>query len=369
MATALVSAGKARSCDYTHKPSAADVHCYYVVHPSSPHGEWALEAVLRPAFRALLADYGIAAVRLEFGDVPPVRPDAVTYLVYGPTDPLEMSSAEREYLAALAAEGIRTNVISAYALTPSGADRPGYEAARTVVPALCDELGINALYPDEIDRVRGIRTNTWQDVYINAIGETIRVKYRPTESLESDDAQVRGRLRREHAADVAELARLHREFHLWQRKPYTDGSIMFPHDGYWFVSQTMTDKTRMTSDDYDLITSFDEGLRGITYAGPRLPSSDSPEFLMLSSLMSMHGRRPRLIVHFHHRELTRGPRYRDLVTDTTIEGGQFAAGRLFFGELRRRGTDWFIIREHGMVWVGNSVGEFGAFVSRVVARP
>ncbi|WP_432992558.1 hypothetical protein [Dactylosporangium sp. CA-233914] len=366
MVTAPTTTGKPQADDYCHKRGPGEVRCFYVINPASPHGEWTLRAIVKPAFLALGADYGLSVEPLAFGELPPPRPDLITYVVYGPTDPLLMSNGERRYLAALAGAGFRTNIISAYELAADGRDRPGYEQAADAVPELCDELDVNAIYPDEIDRVRRIRTNTWQDVYVNAIGETIRVKYRPTRSLDLGDLAVRQRLVSEHAAEVAELARLHREHRLWQRKPWTDGSIMFTHDGYWFTSQTVIDKTLMTSADFDLITSYDEGARALTYAGPRLPSSDAPEFLTLSSMLGMHGRRPRLIVHFHHRELTRGERFRELVTPATVESGQFAAGRRFFAQLRTRNTDWFIIREHGMVWIGDSVAQFAAYVRRVL---
>jgi hypothetical protein len=338
------------------------VRCFVIVNEHSPHGAWAWREIMRPAFRALRADYGLTAEPLAFGEVPLPRPDLVSYAIYGPTDPLEMGPEEREYLAALAIAGVNTNIISAYPLTDAGTDRAGYERAAEAVPRLCDELDINAIYPDVLDTDRGIRTNNWQDVYINVIGETIRVKYHPVQSHDEADAALLGRLRREHAEDVAELARLHREHHLWQRKPYTDGSIMLCHDGHWFASQTVTDKTLMTADDFDLITAFDEGRRTVTYAGQRLPTSDAPEFLLLSSLLARYARQPRLIVHFHHRELTRGPRFRELVTDANIEGGHFSAGRRYYAELRRRGSNWFIIREHGMVWVGDSVAEFAEYV-------
>jgi ribulose-5-phosphate 4-epimerase/fuculose-1-phosphate aldolase len=338
-----------------------------VANPRSAHGAWALREIVRPAFLALRAEYGLSVEPLQFGELPAPRPDLITYVVYGPTDPLAMTADEKSYLASLARAGVRTNVISAYQLTAEGTDRPGYERARTAVPELCDELGVNALYPDELDLRRGIRTNTWQDVYVNVIGETIRVKYTPTQSNDPGDISVWRRLCAEHAGEVAELARLHRELRLWQRKPWTDGSIVFAHDGHWFVSQTVTDKTLMTPADFALITSYDEGRRALTYTGPRLPSSDAPEYLMLSTLLSMHGRRPRLVVHFHHRDLTRGDRFRELVTATTVECGQFAAGRRFFAELRARGSDWFIIREHGMVWIGDSTAEFEQFVRQVLA--
>ena len=366
MVPTTVSTANVQVYDYPHKHDVADLRYFYVVNPASPHGAWALREIIQPASRALHADYGVTVRPLAYGDLPEPLPGGVTYVVYGPTNPLTMPPQEQAYLAALAAAGARTNVISAYPLTEANQDHPDYARAGSAVPQLCDLLDINAIFPDALDLSRGIRTNTWQDVYVNAIGETIRVKYHPTQSVDPGDRVVLERLRREHAGEVAALARVHREHHLWQRKPYTDGSIMFTHDGHWFASQTFTDKSRMTAGDFDLITSFDEGTRSLTYTGERLPTSDAPEFLMLSSLLGMHGRRPRLIVHFHHRELTRGPRYRDLVTDARIEGGHFSAGRLFFRELRQKRTDWFIIREHGMVWIGDSVEGFEEYVHRVV---
>ncbi|MFI5915834.1 hypothetical protein [Dactylosporangium sp. NPDC051541] len=366
MVTAALTSGKAQAADYCHKRGPAEVRCFYVINPWSAHGDWALREIVRPAFLALRAELGLSVEALPYQELPAPRPDLITYVLYGPTDPLLMCDEEKAYLAALAASGVRTNLISAYDLAVDGTDRPGYERAATLVPDLCDELDVNAIFPDRLDRCRNIRTNTWQDVYTNVIGETIRLKYTPARSLEPGDFAVRHRLGAEHAGEIAELARLHREHRLWQRKPWTDGSIVFAHDGYWYVSQTLTDKTAMTAADFDLITSYDEGQQALTYTGPRLPTSDAPEYLMLSTLLSMHGQRPRLIVHFHHRELTRGRRYRDLVTDGTVECGRFAAGRRFFTELRGRRSDWFIIREHGMVWIGDSTAEFEQFCRRVL---
>ncbi|GAB3854339.1 hypothetical protein ACFPIJ_61090 [Dactylosporangium cerinum] len=362
----MTSTGNLQANDYRYKRDVTELRYFYVLNPASPHRGWALRELIQPAFRALHAEYGVTVQPLAYGAVPEPRPDGVTYVIYGPTNPLTMPVDEQGYLAALAATGARTNIISAYPLSETNEDRPDYAMAATWVPELCDLLDVNAIFPDEVDLSRGIRTNTWQDVYVNAIGETIRVKYQPTQSVDPGDRAVLHRLRQEHDAEIVELARVHRDHHLWQRKPYTDGSIMFTHDGHWFASQTVTDKSRMTADDFDLITSFDEGTAGLTYTGPRLPSSDAPEFLMLSSVLGMHGRRPRLIVHFHHRELTRGARYRELVTDARIEGGRFSAGRLFYRELCQKQTDWFIIREHGMVWTGDSVAQFEEFVHRVV---
>jgi hypothetical protein len=364
--TAPTASGSGQASDYRQKREPADVRCFYVINPKSRHGNWALGTIVRPAFLTLAAEYGLSASSLRFGEVPSPESGLITYVLYGPTDPLSMTRIEMEYLARLAASGARTNIISAYELSPDGADEPDYWRAAHLVPKLCDDLGINALYPDEIDRRRNIRTNTWQDVYTNVIGETIRIKYSPVQSLNRKDLATRDSLCEEHAEDIAELARLHHEYRLWQRKPWTDGSVVFAHDDLWLASQTVTDKTAMTSEDFDLIVAHNEHQNTLMYAGPRLPTSDAPEYVILSTLLGLHGARPRLMVHFHHRSLTRGRRFPELLTDTTIECGQFAAGRRFFDELRSRGTNWFIIREHGMVWTGDSPAAFEQFCRDVL---
>ena len=46
-------------------------------------------------------EFGVKVEPLAYGDVPACRPGGITYLLYGPTNPLAIGSAERAYLAAL----------------------------------------------------------------------------------------------------------------------------------------------------------------------------------------------------------------------------------------------------------------------------
>lgn len=353
--------------DYTYKKPLEELRYYYITNNESPYSDWALAKVMQPAFKALRKEYGIRFHALEFGALPPaVQPEELVYIIYGPTNPLQMKRREREYLAALSGMGCRTNIISAYPLTKRGQDRANYVFAKTVVPGLCHELNINAIFPDDMNTAVGIRTIDWEDLRDNVIGETIRVKYRPTRTEHPEDHDLLQRLHAEHDNDIRKLAKLHAKYHLWQRA-VTDGSILFTHDGYWYSSQTKTDKTKMTANDYSLITSYDEGHRAVTYAGRKLPSSDVPEHLLLSSLLSMHGERPKLIVHFHHYDLTRGDRYRELVTHKKLEYGQFASGRHLLKDIKHKMSMWLVMREHGLIWTGNTLDDFEAFLHLIGA--
>jgi hypothetical protein len=322
---------------------------------------------MQPAFSEIKNQHGIVIKPLELGALPPnPQSHEIAYIIYGPTNPLEMDENEKQYLAKLAKIGYKTNIISAYTLADDGSTKEGYSRAKTDVPKLCKELNIHAIFPDKVDKAAAVLTNDWRDVFFNIFSETIRVKYHPVACDRKEDQQLLERLHDQHTAEVEELARLYDRYRLWHRHPKNEGSILFTHDDYWYTSQTLTDKTKMTAQNYDLITSYKESAGTVNYVGTKLPSSDAPEFMVLSSLLrAQHNRLPRLIVHFHHK-LIRDPRFTHLVTEEKIEGGKFASGRKYFSMMQNKATNWFIIREHGVMWVGESVEEFGDFVRQIL---
>ncbi len=356
------------SYNFSYKRSINELAFYYVLNPASSYQDWALHEVMKPAFKVLNEEYGIEFLELAFGELPDI-PEGVNlaYVIYGPTNPLALSQVEKKYLAALAKQGCETNVMATYPLTKSGKDSASYAHAKTLIPELCRELGINVVFADHLNIAVGARTIDWQDLRDNVIGETFRVKYHPSLQDHDEDKAMLQRLHEMHAPDIARLAEIHEQYRLWQRAP-TDGSILFTHDGYWYSSQTKTNKLTMTPENYSLITSFDEGRRAVSYVGSRLPSSDAPEYLQLSTLMSMDGKRPKLIVHFHHYELTRGNRYRHLVTEEKLEYGQFMSGRHCYRKFNQAGSDWLIILEHGILWVGESVDAFESYIKDVISE-
>lgn len=352
--------------DYTFKKPLEEIAYYSVLNPYSPHNEWAMNTVMKPAFLALKKEYNVHVQPLAFGTMPIMTSQKMIYVIYGPTNPLQMRPSEMAYLSKLSAGGCKTNIISAYPLTHNNRDKPNYDRAKTAVPALCEKLNVNALFPDFIDSNRGVRTNDWQDIYANAVSETIRVKYCPIPSQKEQDHSLLHELHDKHRMEIEQLAKLYSEFRLWQRDPASNGAILFGGENYWYCTQTLTDKTAMTPANYDLITGYDEQANTLTYAGSKLPSSDAPEFLLLSQYIKKDTGRPNLIVHFHHNELTRGKRFRELVTNDKLEGGRFATGHKYYQQLRSTATDWFIVREHGVVWTGDSVDSFEQFIRNIL---
>src|SRR4051812_41115307 len=107
----MARTGNPRPEDYRCKRGAGEVRCCYVVNPASPHAGWAGREILGPAFRALTDGYGIVAEALPFGTVPEHRDGVLTYVLYGPTNPLTMTGDERHYLATLARAGVKTNIL------------------------------------------------------------------------------------------------------------------------------------------------------------------------------------------------------------------------------------------------------------------
>jgi hypothetical protein len=353
--------------DYSYKKPLDELRYYYVRNIESPYDEWCFTQVIQPALEAVREEYGITFKQLKADSLPHApQPGELIYVVYGPTNPLAMKPHERDYLAALARHGCKANIISAYPLSKAGRDKADYRRAKMIVPNLCAEIGINAVFPDDVNTVVGIRTIDWEDLRDNIVGETIRIKYNPTLSNRPEDLDLLRRMQDQHVDDISYLAELYRKNHLWQRA-VTDGSILFTHDGYWYSSQTKTDKTVMTVNDYSLITFYDEWRRAVTYSGRKLPSSDVPEHLLLSSLLSMHGKRPNIIVHFHHYELTRGALYKRFVTHKKLEYGKFDSGRLLLKDMRDKMTVWLIMKEHGLIWTGDTLNDFEAFLHTINA--
>lgn len=352
--------------DFTSKQPFSAFVFVAVRNPKSPWCAWATDTVIEPAMAALRQQYGVRFDEAVFGSAFPFPVDDMTYIIYGPTNPLALTAEERDYLRMLSQLGAKVNILPVYPLTADGHDRPEYAQASLLVPVLCEDLGVNVIFADRMNRGAGVRTITWEDMRDNVIGETVRVKYTPFRSVDQVDLDTLARMRDRYYETVAQLADLHESCGLWQRAT-TDGSVLLGDgdNGGWLCSATKTSKTTMGVDDFSVVLDFDESVRTIRYAGPKLPSSDGPEHLAMSRLMRGDGCAPNLIVHFHHLELTRGGRYDRLTTAIPVEYGQFVSGHLLHRELRHMGSPWLVQREHGLVWTGHSVPHFVAFLEEV----
>ena len=147
----------------------------------------------------------------------------------------------------------------------------------------------------------------------------------------------------------------------------TDGAIMLNTRSGWLVSQTKTEKVFIEPMDFSLMIGSNSEKNTITYAGYKLPSSDAPEYAQLIKYYEEAGMDlPNMIVHFHHPTLTRSDEFPENTTEEELEYGVFESGDIIFEELQKRDTNWLVLKNHGLLWLGNSVEEFEEFLENTL---
>jgi hypothetical protein len=139
----------------------------------------------------------------------------------------------------------------------------------------------------------------------------------------------------------------------------------------WLISQVKTNKTAMTGSSFSLINGYDPTANTINYTGERLPSSDSPEFLVLADTLrqSTDHRAPYdVLVHFHHNDTVRSGKHERTTTPDVLEYGRFDSGQDMFDDWKKLDigiNSGMILREHGVVWLGNGAPNFEDYIRRL----
>ncbi len=350
---------------------------YRFARPDSRLGESELvRDVCRPAFDLVKHRHGIQ-VEVNWGDIPE-DDGRIPYYLIGPVDPLSQDFRRRQeaYIAQLGkVPGARVNVFTAYDVGQGFRDSLDYQLkAHKVVPKMDRRLGVNTIYPDafhsvtshpwDLNPAQHFRTVSWRDVADNIVCETIRLKVRAQRDSSSEALARLRNARDEAGITIAGLSRVYRDRKLWHRAP-TDGAVLVNTEEGPLVSQTKTDKTRMKHSDTALVLGYDAKSNIVRFAGERLPSSDSPEFLVMMNRLRIRGEEPRMAVHFHHNGVTRGVRHRNHVTREEIEYGRFESGHAIAHEFARIGDRWLILRNHGLLVLADNVQEFEDVVGEI----
>ena len=346
--------------DYKAKPTLEEFSYYLVENTAHVHSAPVLQEFVLPAIAQVKEEYAIEFTVLRYGEVP--HDETYSYVLYVATNPLTMSTEEHKYLRKLGSVA-HVNVVSAFPLE-DGQDTEIYTRNSHKIPLWAAELGVNVIYPDNIVTDLGVRTVDQEDIQDNIICETVRVKYSPVVSSDHSLDDVR-MVHKEYQETIEQLRSLYDTQGLWHRDR-TDGALMMRTDRGFLVSQTKTDKTTMTAEQFSVVDGWDVGMNEVSYAGSKIPSSDAPEFLVFAELLAQKGNTPTLFIHFHHNGTTRGDRFREYVTSMKIEYGQFFSGTQIFEEAERVGGQWLILREHGILWWGDTVEEFEDFIIRTL---
>lgn len=231
-----------------------------------------------------------------------------------------------------------------------------------------DENGCNTIYADDaIDSGRHMAV-TAKDLLDNIVCETIRAKYRAVRDTSHEAAYHLAEGKRASANTITELRRIFSEYKLWHRAS-TDGAILINHEDNLLVSQTQSSKSMIVPKRFSLVTGTVEVFNQLSFAGERLPSSDSPELVELIENIKEDGEMevPQLILHFHHPTLTRSGKFPEYTTKDEIEYGRFESGRKIYKELKSKQTNWLILKNHGFIWLGNTPEEFEQFVKYITS--
>lgn len=347
-----------RSPTYETNVQVDDFTYYLVFNEQHSHASYMREKLFNPALFHVRETYDIFFETIPFGTLP--EDTTYTYILYGPTDPLSMAPEEKTYLEKLVklAEA-KVNIVSVFDLE-HGNDSQEYKEHSSSIPSLANELGVNVIFPDNILEDIGIRTVDKEDIQDNIVCETIRAKYTAIKDTALEDSTIASQ--ENHTGDIEYIRKLYDIYHLWHRDA-TDGAVLIRTDSGYLISQTKTDKTVMRADDFSFVTDFNEEERIVYYSGKKIPSSDGPEYLVLSKLFEKKGVSPKYIIHFHHNESTRGDIFTNHCTSRKIEYGQFSSGYKIFDEITQIRDNWLVLLEHGILWWGDELQSFETFLT------
>ncbi len=354
-----------RPIDYTEPLGPADFG-YHVAFCPDRASDIVRRDVVNPALLAAGERYGIVTQELPWGQMP--DPERPPYVLVVPEPGSLLSPATENYLARLSElSDAKVNVFSAHSF---GLETdPGMTAtAERIIRARDERLRVNTIYPSDTDALYyGLRTVPFEKVVDNFVCETFRAKC-AMERVGDTAAELQ--LLKEQAAahtTIDSLRRIFAEYGLWHRA-VTDGAVMLPTtERGWLVSQTKTDKTEMVPEDFSLVIDFAEVGDTVRFVGRKIPSSDSPELLVLLEAFEERWGETLMAVHFHHNGVTRGGAFPDRITKNAIEYGRFSSGHEMLYELLlqrvRTGETWSILQDHGVVWLGDSAESFEDFIS------
>ncbi len=335
-----------------------------------------VDEVILPGIREATDEFGVEVTRLPWGEVPRVN-GKVPYVLVGPLEivnepmvgvrnPLEGSAVE--YLSRLAAlPDVRLNMVTAYKtegdryalLLLGGLLSRGAAAWGIDILGIDRRLGGNSIYTDTLLGGVGV-TNNAADIADNIRCETFRLGYTDIRNNAYDEANAMGRARYEAAVTINDISKTIEDNRLWHRAP-TDGAIFVKTEEGWLASQTQSDKSDMGAGRLSLIQSFDPDANEIVSTGERPPSSDAPEFLAAFDVLDG----VKLAVHFHSNGITRlsdDPYIDAHRTPQTIRYGRFSSTDQVVAAIRYSGDGWTILKEHGVLWTGDTAEDFAAFI-------
>jgi hypothetical protein len=359
--------------DGSYSPEAYD---YFWAVPEKTNAT-VVNQVIVPGIQETAEEFGVEVQELTWGRLPP-ESTKIPYVLVGPLEITQepmtsvhnpLQSPALGYLSKLAAiPDVRLNLVAAYeaqgdryaplllaGLLQRGASHWGID-----IPGMDRAIGANSIYTDTL--LNGtIVTNNAEDIADNIRCETFRLGYTHVRDTSCEADEALKAAQDEAGPTIQAVARKVREERLWHRAP-TDGAIFVGTTEGWLASQTQSDKSVITPDQFSLIRSITPATNTIVSVGMRPPSSDAPEFLAALGVMDDG---TELAVHFHSNGITRlsqDPYVAAHRTLDTIRYGRFSSTDTVVDELQRTQDGWIVLKEHGVLWTGNGEDDFTTFV-------
>ncbi len=295
-------------------------------------------------------------VRFEDTVLPAAEDPRIPYNLVGPVDLSDPQSLSTAGLVSQLVRGshvnVRTNLANFY--DPESGQLP-QDVQKYDMDNHC-----NTIFADE--KAGDFMVVTAADILDNIVCETIRLKYKATRDMTHGAADRLERAKTDTESLIREIASIFHSFNLYHRDA-RDGAILIRHSKDILVSQTLSIKPILHPKDFSLITYADPERNEVRFAGQRLPSSDAPELLELMRLMENAGQPlPKLVIHFHHPTYTRSGQFTEHETNEEIEYGVFTSGHAILEELQVKDSNWLLLKNHGFLWMGNTVKEFRDFI-------
>lgn len=342
-----------RNIDYRDRPTVSDF-AYYTTSITGVIGENTLKAIEEVKGR-----FGIDVKPIPWGEIPEFDGRLPYVLVDTGAFILPTLSPEDQELVKKFAElpDSRVNLIGSYT-----DDRLLYESGYGVPPSVLipnfdRRFGVNTIFADYT--LGAVRTNSARDIADNIVCETIRAKVLSSRDSSPDAFTALQESQGKKAAEIEVLRRIYEKHGLWHRSP-TDGAVVFRTESGFLVSQTRTDKTGMNPDNFSFIHDYSKERNSVTFTGKKIPTSDVEIVVALDKLKEKY----RMAIHFHKNSITRKNGFNNHKTSNIIEYGIFDSADEIINELERIGDNWLILKEHGVLWLGDSLEDFEKFIAK-----
>ena len=225
--------------------------------------------------------------------------------------------------------------------------------------------GSNHLFPD--DTTGRLLHPSQLDVESNIICETFHNKISTIFLNHHTTLKRLTSLRKHYSTFITSLAKMIRKNKFHDRAP-TDGAIVIKHTTKQFlVTAEKTDKTKLTANDFVLVSQINIRANTVTQTGYKHHTSDV-ELIQLATLLDT-----RYIVHLHtpNKAFSRAWIYPEYTTKKEYPYGELQYSKEIYREaldiFQRTGqSSVFNLRNHGLVFAVDSLGELRLWFNKLL---